>query len=118
MSVEYRCTYTSIIEVPVYVYLSIIRQYNPDDSIQLAIVHLVTVWLWHNLLWSSVIWEGDVHILVELSKMKLAFGVSDHVSECNKTSEGLCEYKYGKNYMNASFQWLYENGFVKKLEQD
>lgn len=55
MSVEYRCTYTSIIEVPVYVYLSIIRQYNPDDSIQLAIVHLVTVWLWHNLLWSSVI---------------------------------------------------------------
>lgn len=45
MSVEYRCTYTSIIEVPVYVYLSIIRQYNPDDSIQLAIVHLVTVWL-------------------------------------------------------------------------
>lgn len=30
----------------------------------------------------------------------------------------LCEYKYGKNYVNAPLQRLYENGFIKQLKQD
>lgn len=30
----------------------------------------------------------------------------------------LCEYKYSKNYMNAPFQRLNEQGFVKELKKD
>lgn len=30
----------------------------------------------------------------------------------------LCEYEYGKNYVNAPLQGLYENGFVEQLKQD
>lgn len=61
---------------------------------------------------------GRTENSVKLSEMKLAFCVSDHVPECHKSREGLCEYENGKNYVNSSLQRLYENGFIEELKQD
>lgn len=56
------------------------------------------------------------HKLLLNIKYVLRFEVVKLKLSCLESYLG--EYKYGKNYVNAPLQRLYENGFIKQLKQD